>query len=124
MALNQDTAVHLMVAPSDETARPRTPRVYDTVEKVLAATIHRHSGAQLRIYALRLVARDASAGEQRPAEYVNISVARWFKVRDGGWRSDAKPWRGGPLIFPSEIPLVAAALQRALEITRELGWTR
>jgi len=114
-----------MEAPGDEKPRPRKRRTYDVAEKILAATIHRNPDSQLRVYAVRMVARDAQMVPRdsgQPPEYVNISIGRWFKCRDGGWRSDAKPWCGGPLIFPSEIPLVVVGLQRTLEMTRERGW--
>jgi len=62
-----------------------------------------------------LVVRELLAGSR------HFSEPRRGSLR---WQSDRKPWRGGPLIFPSEVPLVAAALRRALEMARERGWTR
>jgi hypothetical protein len=98
-----------------------TSRIYEIADQVLVATVERSRTSQLRVYLLRMVCQYRRI--DRPPEHVNISIGRWFKDNLGDvWRSDRKAWKGGPLLFPSEVPLIAAALQRAVEIAAERGW--
>ncbi len=109
------------IATGGETIPAMISRIYEIADQVLVATIERTRVSQLRVYLLRMVC--LSPRSDRPPEHVNISIGRWFKDHLGDlWRSDRKAWKGGPLLFPSEVPMVAAAMKRAVEMARERGW--
>src|SRR4051812_10964649 len=76
------------------------PRVFDTVATELVSGIARNWGCQICVHLVRMRARDGRLS-------TSVSLGRWFRPRKGeDWREDRKPWRGGPLLRPSEIPAV------------------
>ncbi len=96
--------------------QPRNPRLFDTSETQLVAIIERSPGVQLRVYLVRTQKRNGGM-------YTFVSLARWYRNPVGDWRCDAQPFRGGPLLKPSEVVPVATAMSRAVELARQRGWT-
>ena len=92
-------------------------RIYDTVATELIAVYKRNSICQIRTH---IVAMRGHEGRIRTF----VSVGRFFRrsAQSEDWHTDLKPWQGGPLLHVDEVPAVAAALQRAVERARELGW--
>jgi hypothetical protein len=82
-------------------------------EELLVSVIERNSGCELRVYAVRHKGR------------VSINISAWYRnpfAVDDTWRPDRRPWNGGALLRPAEIPLVADAMQTAVERAAALGW--
>jgi hypothetical protein len=92
------------------------PRVYTTVATILVAAIKRNAGCEIRVHLIRMRSRMGWLSTY-------VSVGRWFRrPPDEEWHEDMKVWRGGPLLLPSEVLVVSAAMKHAVVRARELGW--
>lgn len=90
------------------------PRGSGAAQRILISVIERHPGCEIRV----TLVRAPWQAEGR------IAIGIWkLSQRDGVWRPEKRPWDGcGPALRIAEVGLVAAAMERAEERARELGW--